>query len=243
MRFVWLVIFLCIVAIAGFAQTSNPPPRNYPAPVEGDYVIQNFRFHSGETLPELRIHYRTIGSPTRDGSGIVRNAVLIGHGTGGAGTQFLSPQFANVLFGPGQLLDATRYFIILPDGIGHGGSSKPSDGLHAHFPHYTYDDMIEAQFQLLTKKLGVNHLRLVMGTSMGGMQTWAWGETYPDFMDALMPLASLPVELAGRNRFFRRMIVDPLRADPVNGLRTAIYTLTIMTSSPLQMQKQAPTRD
>ena len=133
MRPVCLVIFLCIVAIAGFAQTSNPPPRNYPAPVEGDYVIQNFRFHSGETLPELRIHYRTIGSPTRDGSGMVRNAVLIGHGTGGAGTQFLSPQFANVLFGPGQLLDATRYFIILPDGIGHGRSSKPSDGLHAKF--------------------------------------------------------------------------------------------------------------
>ena len=133
MRSVWLVILLCIVAIAGFAQTSNPPPRNYPAPVEGDYVIQNFRFHSGETLPELRIHYRTIGSPTRDGSGVVRNAVLIGHGTGGAGTQFLSPQFANVLFGPGQLLDATKHFIILPDGIGHGRSSKPSDGLHAKF--------------------------------------------------------------------------------------------------------------
>src|SRR6266567_9516274 len=252
MRSVCLVIFLCIVALAGFAQTSNPPPRNYPAPVEGDYVIQNFRFHNGETLPELRIHYRTIGSPTRDGSGVVRNAVLIGHGTGGAGTQFLSPQFANVLFGPGQLLDATRHFIILPDGIGHGRSSQPSDGLHARFPHYTYDDMVAAQYQLLTKKLGVNHLRLVMGTSMGGMQTWVWGETYPDFMDALMPLASLPVEIAGRNRTQRKMILDAIRTDPtwLNGeytvqpraVTTALYILKIMGSAPLQWQKVAPTR-
>src|SRR5256885_16172315 len=145
MRSVLVIIFLCIVASAGFAQTSNPPLRNYPAPDEGDYVIQNFRFHSGETLPELRIHYRTIGSPTRDGSGVVRNAVLIGHGTGGAGTQFLSPQLANVLFGLGQLLDATRYFIILPDGIGHGRPSKTRDRLHAKVPHYTSDHMVGAQ--------------------------------------------------------------------------------------------------
>ena len=254
MRSVLLVIFLCIVAIAGFAQTSNPPPRNYSAPVEGDYVIENFRFHSGETLPELRIHYRTIGSPTRNGSGLVNNAVLIGHGTGGAGTQFLSPQFANVLFGPGQLLDATRYFIILPDGIGHGRSSKPSDGLHAKFPHYTYDDMVAAQYELLTKKLGVNHLRLVMGTSMGGMQTWVWGETYPDFMHALMPLASLPVEIAGRNRVWRRMAMDAIRNDPawnggeyktepLQGLTAAENLLLLAGSAPLFWQKQAPTRD
>ncbi len=254
MRPVCLVIFLCIVAIAGFAQTSNPSPRNYPAPVEGDYVIQNFRFHSGETLPELRIHYRTIGSPQLDGSGVVRNAVLIGHGTGGAGTQFLSPQFGNVLFGPGQLLDATRHFIILPDGIGHGRSSKPSDGLHAKFPHYTYDDMVAAQYELLTKKLGVNHLRLVMGTSMGGMQTWVWGETYPEFMDALMPLASLPVEIAGRNRIWRRMAMDAIRNDPewlggdyktqpMRALNTAEDLLLLVGSAPLFWQKQAPTRD
>ena len=185
-----LLFLLCSVSSPAFAQTSSSPQRNYPAPVEGDYVIQNFHFRSGEVLPELKIHYRTIGTPKMNSSGVVQNAVLIGHGTGGAGTQFLSPQFANVLFGPGQLLDATRYFIILADGIGHGGSSKPSDGLHARFPHYTYDDMVAAQYELLTKKLGVNHLRLVMGTSMGGMQTWVWGETYPDFMDALMPLAS-----------------------------------------------------
>src|SRR5438128_284154 len=254
MRSVLVIIFLCIVASAGFAQTSNLPPRNYPAPVEGDYVIQNFRFHSGETLPELRLHYRTIGSPTRDGSGLVRNAVLIGHGTGGAGTQFLSPQFANMLFGPGQLLDATRYFIILPDGIGHGRSSKPSDGLHMKFPRYTYDDMVAALYEVLTKKLGVNHLRLVMGTSMGGMQTWVWGEMYPDFMDALMPLASNPVEIAGRNRVWRFMAIDAIKNDPewmggeyktqpMRGLTTAEDLLLLAGSAPLNWQAVAPTRE
>jgi homoserine O-acetyltransferase len=190
----------------------------------------------------------------RDVSGVVRNAVLIGHGTGGAGTQFLSAQFAGVLFGPGQLLDATRYFIILADGIGHGNSSKPSDGLHAKFPHYTYDDMVAAHHQLLTDKLGVNHLRLVMGTSMGGMQTWVWGEMYPDFMDALMPLASNPVEIAGRNRIWRYMAIDAIRNDPdwmggeyksqpMRGLTTAEDLLLLAGSAPLPWQKQAPTRE
>src|SRR5436309_4768467 len=254
MRSVLLVIFLCLVASAGFAQTSNLPPRNYPAPVEGDYVIQNFRFHSGETLPELRIHYRTIGSPTRDGSGLVRNAVLIGHGTGGAGTQFLSPQFANVLFGPGRLLDATRYYIILPDGIGHGKSSKPSDGMHAKFPHYTYDDMVRSQHALLTDALHVNHLRLVMGTSMGAMHCWVWAEMYPDFADGLVPLASAPTEIAGRNRVMRKMIMDSITHDPAykdgeytqqphDGLVGALNLLMMMTSSPLQWHKTSPTRD
>jgi len=232
----------------------NGPQRNYPAPVEGDYVIQNFHFRSGGTLPEMKIHYRTIGTPVRDNSGVVRNAVLIGHGTGGAGTQFLSPQFANVLFGPGQLLDAAKYYIILADGIGHGNSSKPSDGMHAKFPHYTYDDMVAAQYELLTKKLGVHHLRLVMGTSMGGMQTWVWGETYPDFMDALMPLASNPVEIAGRNRIWRRMAMDAIRDDPewlggeykaqpMRALTAAENLLLLAGSAPLFWQKQAPTRD
>jgi homoserine O-acetyltransferase len=210
---------------------------DYPAPVEGDFVAKNFKFGSGETLPELKLHYTTVGTLNGD------NAVLIMHGTGGTGRAFLSEQFAGVLFGPGQLLDATRYFIVLPDGIGHGKSSKPSGGLKEKFPHYDYDDMVAAHHQLLTEGLGVKHLRLVTGTSMGGMQTWVWGEKYPDFMDALMPLASAPVEIAGRNRFFRRMIIDALRTDPVNGLRTATYILTIMTSSPLQMHKQGPTRD
>ena len=209
-----LVLLVLFCAISGGVSAQVAPARNYPAPVEGDYVIANFHFRSGEVLPELKIHYRTIGTPVRDASGIVRNAVWIGHGTGGAGTQFLSAQFAGVLFGPGQLLDATKYFIILPDGIGHGKSSKPSDGLHAKFPHYTYDDMVAAHHQLLTDKLGVNHLRLVMGTSMGGMQTWVWGEMYPDFMDALMPLASNPVEIAGRNRVWRYMAIDAIRSDP-----------------------------
>jgi homoserine O-acetyltransferase len=202
----------------------------------------------------LKIHYRTVGTLKTDNSGVARNAVLIGHGTGGSGTQFLSPQFAGVLFGPGQLLDATRYFIILTDGIGHGNSSKPSDGLHARFPHYTYDDMVLAQYELLTKKLGVNRLRLVMGTSMGGMHTWVWGETYPDFMDALMPLASLPIEIAGRNRIWRRMAMDAIRNDPewlggeyktqpTRGLVSAENLLLLAGSAPLQWQKQAPTRD
>ncbi len=227
---------------------------NYPEPAQGDFVIRDFKFKSGETLPELRLHYATLGTPARDRDGLVRNAVLVMHGTGGAGTQFLTPQFAGVLFGPGQLLDATKYFIVLPDGIGHGKSSKPSDGLRMKFPRYTYDDMVRAQHQLLTEKLGVNHLRLVMGTSMGGMQTWVWGETYPDFMDALMPLASLPVEIAGRNRVMRRMILDAIEGDPAwqggdykeqprRGLTAAVNILLMMTSSPLQWQKQAPTRD
>jgi len=255
MRRALLLVFLfCSLAAAALAQTPNQAQPNYPAPVEGDYVIQNFHFRSGETLPELRIHYRTIGILQNDSAGVTRNAVLIGHGTGGSGTQFLSPQFAGVLFGPGQLLDATRYFIILTDGIGHGKSSKPSDGLHAKFPHYNYDDMVAAQHELLTKKLGVTRLRVVMGTSMGGMQTWVWGENYPDFMDALMPLASLPVEIAGRNRIWRRMAMDAIRNDPewqggeyksqpTRALISAQNLLLLVGSAPLQWQKQAPTRE
>ncbi len=249
-----LLLFFLFCAISVGVSAQVAPARNYPLPVEGDYAIANFRFHGGEVLPKLKIHYRTLGTPARDASGVVRNAVLIGHGTGGSGTQFLSAQFAGVLFGPGQLLDATKYFIILPDGIGHGKSSKPSDGLHARFPHYTYDDMVVAQHQLLTEKLGVDHLRLVMGTSMGGMQTWVWGEMYPDFMDALMPLASNPVEIAGRNRIWRYMAIDAIRNDPdwmggeyksqpMRGLTTAEDLLLLAGSAPLQWQKQAPTRE
>jgi len=210
---------------------------NYPPPKEADFVLHDFQFRDGGRLAELKIHYTSFGTLHGD------NAVLIMHGTGGTGHQFVSDRFAGVLFGPGQLLDASRYYIVLPDGIGHGKSSKPSDGLGDKFPHYDYDDMVTADYRLLTEGLGVKHLRLVMGTSMGGMHSWMWGERYPDFMDALMPLASAPVQIAGRNRFFRRMMIDALRNDPVNGLRTAVYILTIMTSSSLQLQKEAPTRD
>ena len=225
-----------------------------PATAEGDFVVKNFQFRSGESLPELRLHYTTLGKPARDAQGRVSNAVLILHGTGGTGHQFLSPIFAGELFGPGQLLDATRYYIVLPDGIGHGKSSKPSDGLHAHFPQYDYDDMVAAQHRLLTEGLGVNHLRLVMGTSMGCMHSFVWGETFPSFMDALMPLACLPVQIAGRNRIWRKMVMDAIRndpewksgeysAEPQQALRTALDLLLIAGSAPLYVQKTYPTRD
>jgi homoserine O-acetyltransferase/O-succinyltransferase len=226
---------------------------DYPATQSGNFVVKDFQFKSGERLAEVRLHYHTLGTPQKDSSGKVRNAVLILHGTGGSGRQFLTPTFAGVLFGPGQPLDAAKYFLILLDNIGHGDSSKPSDGMHMRFPHYEYDDMVELQYRLLTQGLGVNHLRLVMGTSMGGMHTWLWAEQHPDFMDAAMPLASQPIEIAGRNRMMRRMILDSIRtsADWNNGeytqqphgLATALDILLIMGSSPLQMQKQEPTRE
>jgi homoserine O-acetyltransferase len=226
---------------------------DYPKPTEGDHVLRDFRFSSGQTLPELRIHYRTLGRPRRDEKGVVRNAVLILHGTTGQGGNFIRNEFAGELFGKGQPLDATRYYLILPDGIGHGKSSKPSDGLHARFPNYAYQDMIEAQYRLLTEGLKVNHLRLVMGTSMGGMHTWLWGETHPDFMDALLPLACLPVEIAGRNRMWRKTVIDAIRTDPEwkdgeyttqpHGLRIALAMLALVSSNPVERQKEAPTRE
>jgi homoserine O-acetyltransferase len=242
------LIVLALVAAELQAQQSAATPQ------EGDYVAHNFRFKSGESLPNLRIHYRTLGKPVRTASGQVTNAVLILHSTGGWGGNFLVPQFAGVLFGPGQLLDASRYFIILPDNLGHGKSSKPSDGMHAHFPQYEYDDMVAAQHELLEKGLGVNHLRLLMGTSMGCMHSWIWLETYSDFMDAAMPLACLPVPIAGRNRMWRKMVIDGIRNDlewkngdytsePRAGLQIATDMLLIAGSAPLPMQKTLPTRD
>jgi homoserine O-acetyltransferase/O-succinyltransferase len=223
-------------------------------PREGDYISHNFHFESGETLPELRLHYMTLGKPEKDASGKVTNAVLILHGTGGTGRQFLAPQFAQVLYGPGQLLDVNRYFVILPDNVGHGESSKPSDGMHADFPQYDYDDMVAAQHELLEKGLGVNHLRLILGTSMGCMHAWVWGETFPEFMDALMPLACLPVQLAGRNRLWRKMVIEGIRQDPDwkdgnytteprAALEISADFLLIAGSSPLPMQRDLPTRD
>src|SRR5580692_7175103 len=255
---------LMLIAPTSRAQQAPPPvaqpaPANAAAaqtykPVEGDFIAHDFHFKSGETLPELHLHYRTLGTPTRDANGRVTNAVLILHGTGGWGGNFLVPQFAGVLYGSGQLLDITRYYIILPDGIGHGKSSKPSDGLHARFPSYDYDDMVAGHYKLLTEGLGVNHLRVILGTSMGCMHSFVWGETYPDFMDALMPLACQPVELAGRNRIWRKMTMDAIRndpewkggeytAEPQQALRVALDFLLIAGSAPLYMQKTLPTRD
>jgi len=240
--------FLILLAVS-FA--ARPSAAQYPTPVQGDFILKDFSFRSSETLAQLRMHYRTLGTPVRDAQGVVRNAVLIMHGTSGSGAQFIRPEFAGVLFVPGGLLDASRYFIILPDGIGHGQSSKPSDGLRGKFPRYGYVDMVEAVHRLLTEGLNVNHLRLAMGTSMGGMQTWLWGEHYPDFMDALMPLASLPTQISGRNRVWRRIVIDAIRNDPdwrggnytaePPSLRTAAEMLFLMGSNPMLRQQQMPT--
>lgn len=218
-------------------------------PTQGDsgsFVVRNFRFTSGETLPELRLHYRTLGRPGRD-------AVLILHGTGGSGSQFLSPLFAAELYGAGQPLDTATHYIILPDNIGHGRSSKPSDGLHARFPHYAYEDMVAGQYRLVTEGLRVNHLLLVMGTSMGCMHSWIWGERHPEFMDGLVPLACLPTQIAGRNRMWRKLIIDDITGDPdwkngeyttqPRGLRAALQLLFVAGSAPLVQQRLGPTRD
>ena len=238
---------LLLLAVSCFAES-------YPTPKEVDFTTRNFPFQSGETLAELRLHYTTIGAPHRDARGQITNAVLILHGTGGSGKQFLQPQFADELFGPGQPLDATRYYIILPDNIGHGGSSKPSDGLHMRFPKYDYDDMVAAQHQLLTEGLGVQHLRLIFGTSMGCMHSFVWAETYPDFMDALMPMACQAVAISGRNRFWRDAVMQAIKLDPqwnngeykqepTTALRTAQYLLAIAGSAPLLWQRLYPTRE
>jgi homoserine O-acetyltransferase len=227
--------------------------QQQPRVTEGDWTARDFRFASGETLPALRLLYRTLGRPRRDAGGVVRNAVLVLHGTGGTGAQFLSPQFAGELYGAGQPLDTARFYVILPDGIGHGGSSKPSDGLRARFPRYGYGDMVRAHHLLLTQGLGVNHLRLVLGTSMGCMHAWQLGEAYPGFVDGLAPFACAPTQIAGRNRMIRTMIMDDIRNDPAwhggdytappPGLRAALQLLYVMSSAPLVQHAQAPTRD
>src|SRR5579859_8173159 len=254
-RLIPIIIAVCFCLVSAcVSQQSSPQPATKLSPVEGHYVSRDFHFKSGEVLAELRLHYMTLGKPERDAQGKVTNAVLLLHGTGGSGRQFLQKQFAGELFGPGQLLDITRYFVILSDNIGHGKSSKPSDGMRAHFPQYDYDDMIAAQHEMLEKGLNVNHLRLILGTSMGCMHSWVWGETYPDFMDALMPLACQPVELAGRNRMWRKMVIDGIRQDPdwKNGdyttepraaLQIGTDFLLIAGSAPLPMQIQYPTRE
>jgi homoserine O-acetyltransferase len=241
-----LAAALAVVAFAAW------PPAVRAQVDTGTCFVRDFRFRSGETLPELTLHYMTMGRPRKDAAGVVRNAVLILHGTTGSGRQFLNPLFAE-LYGAGEALDTATHYLIFPDGIGHGASSRPSEGLHARFPHYTYDDMVAAQHILLTGCLSVNHLLLVMGTSMGGMHTWVWGETYPDFMDGLVPLASLPTQIAGRNRMMRRMIMDDIQKDPAYrggdyteqppGLRAAFQLFFVLTSAPLVQQHDAPTRE
>jgi homoserine O-acetyltransferase len=244
-RTAWLFGLLCCLAA--------PPASaaDYPAPAQGDYVIRGFPFAAGGSLAELKLHYRTLGQPRKDAAGRVANAVLVLHGTTGSGAQFLRPEFAGELFGAGQLLDAATHFIVIVDNIGHGQSSKPSDGLRAAFPKYGYRDMVTAQYRLLTEGLGVNHLRLVIGTSMGGMHAWLWGEMYPDFSDALMPLASLPAQISGRNRVWRRIAIDAIRNDPAwqggryfaqpGGLRVAAGMLALVGSNPVLRQRESPT--
>src|SRR5687767_3257862 len=235
------------VATSAFSQTSWPNQR------EADFILHNFRFASGETLAELRIHYLTLGTPKKNAAGDTVNAVLLLHGTSGSSASWLQPTLANELFGKGQPFDASQYFVVIPDGIGAGGSSKPSDGLRGRFPHYRYHDMVEAQYRVVTEALGIRHLRLVLGTSMGGMQTWMWGEMYPDFMDALVPLASQPIAMSGRNWITRRIRIEAIRNDPdwnggnyeKNPTRY-VYTLplaSLMTESVVRLQETAPTRE
>ena len=253
----WRILPVCALSAVwslSLSAARADTPAGLAPPVEGDYVVRDFHFASGESLPELRLHYVTLGRIHRDPHGKVDNAVLILHGTGGSGRSLLNEHFAGVLFGKGQLLDTYKYFIILPDGIGHGKSSKPSDGLHARFPQYTYADMVAAQHDLVTQGLQVDHLRLVMGTSMGCMHTFMWGETFPNSMDALMPLACLPVQIAGRNRLWRNLLIEGIRKDPdwhdgeyksepAGAMRTAAGLLLIAGSAPIQMQLSLPTRD
>ena len=247
MRKLLLVVSALLLAAAHLS-------AQLPDSTEVDYQLHNFTFQSGETLPVLRLHYTTFGKPVKDNTGKVINAVYIMHGTTGNSHNFTIPLFAGHLFQKGQILDATKYYIILPDGIGHGKSSKPSDGLHMKFPQYTYDDMVRADYTVLTEKMGINHLRLIIGTSMGAMHCWVWAEAYPDFMDACMANASLPIAIAGRNRMSRYAAIQCVESDPawkggeyttppVTGLRGAYTSLFWMTSSPYNLQKRAPTRE
>jgi homoserine O-acetyltransferase/O-succinyltransferase len=233
-------------------QAASPAPKVWPTH-EGDVVLKDFRFGHGESLPSVNMHYTTLGAPHRDAAGRIDNAVMVLHGTGGDGHQFLRPQFADELYGPGQPLDIRKYYIVLPDNIGHGHSSKPSDGLKMRFPKYDYADMIEAQRRMLAQGLGITHMRLIMGTSMGCMMSFMWGEEHPGFADALMPLACEPIEIAGLNRMWRQMVIDGIEKDPAwdrgnytaepqAGLRTAASILVIAGGAPLYLQKQYPTR-
>jgi homoserine O-acetyltransferase len=246
--------FIHALALSVAASLAASSHAAEPAVREGDHVVRDFVFASGERLPEVRLHYRSLGAPVRDTQGVVRNAVLLLHGTGGTGAQFLQPQFAAEMFGPGQPLDAATHFVVMPDALGHGKSSKPSDGLRQKFPRYGYADMVGLQHRLLTESLGVSHLRVILGTSMGGMHAWMWGYTHPTFMDALVPLASAPTAIVGRNRVWRKALMDGIRDDPGfaggeyeepprEGLRAAVRLLVLMGAAPIQWQEDYPTRE
>ena len=240
-------LLLAFAAAATLASAVGAEAQNFPAPKEGVWIARDFRFRTGEVMPELRLHYRTVGEPSGE-------PILILHGTIQSGASLLSPAFAGELFGPGQPLDANKYFIILPDSIGHGKSAKPSDGLRAKFPRYNYDDMVLAQYRLVTEGLGLRHLRMVLGYSMGGMNAWMWGVRYPDFMDMLVPMASQPVEVSSRNWMMRRLVIDSIRNDPEwnNGSYTSqprsarfasVFYSVASTGGTLALQKMAPTRE
>ncbi len=239
--------------VAASAQPAPPAAATQWPIKEADFTVANFRFRTGETLPQVRIHYTTLGQPHRGADGQIDNAVMVLHGTGGTGKQFLQPQFANELYGPGQPLDIRKYWIILPDNVGHGASSKPSDGLKMKFPQYDYDDMVELQHRLLTEGLGIKKIRLIMGTSMGCMHGFVWGEMYPDYAKAIMPMACQPVEIAGLNRMWRQAAIDGIKADPawmggeyksqpVMGIRVASTLSAVAGAAPLNYQKLYPTR-
>jgi homoserine O-acetyltransferase/O-succinyltransferase len=246
-RFVGLFIRQSLaISISVWLLSHAGSAADFPPPKEADWVARDFKFSTGEVLPELRIHYTTVGEPTGE-------PVLVLHGTTGSGTGMLQPPFGGTLFGPGQALDATKYFIILPDAIGTGKTAKPSDGLRAKFPRYNYDDMVLAQYRLVTEGLGLKHVRLIIGNSMGGMHTWIWGVKYPDFMDALVPMASQPTEMSSRNWILRRLITDSIRSDPEwkggdytaqpHSARVASIFYNFATNGGTQaLQKAAPTR-
>jgi len=273
----YLAALLLLAASACDDTRVQPPPRPAPpappaaplpaaaapqaaptiagvAPVAGDFAIKNFTFTSGEKLAEVRVHYTTYGTAQRDAAGHIKNAVLIMHGTTGSGTQFFRKQFIEPLFGPGQALDLTRYYVVIPDDLGHGGSTKPSDGLHAKFPHYGYVDLVESEHALITEGLKIDHLRLVMGTSMGCMHTFMWAERWPSMMDGNLALACTPAAITGRNRMWRKMVIDAIQQDPEwkNGDYTkqpraamlgAGQIFTLANSAPLADQKRLATRE
>jgi homoserine O-acetyltransferase len=244
---------LLLASLAVLTAISSPAFGQSPAPVEADAVFLDYVFSTGERLPEVKIHYTTLGTPKRDARGDISNAVMILHGTGGTGHQFFQPQFAGELFGPGQVLDTSKYFIILPDNVGHGKSSKPSDGMRMAFPKYDYSDMIATQHALVTKTLGIKKLKLILGTSMGCMHAFMWGSRYPKAVEKLAPFACLPVEIAGQNRMWRKLSMDAIKAEPtwnagnytappMSGLRTAATLSLIAGANPLALQAQYPTR-